>query len=172
VLRSRLVTLSVGCPAGFSGQACRERRYPRNGAIGRHRYRQPTGVGGCVALPDAARECQDALYTCARGSVLPPGYVASCVAPCPPRLLPEGCLARDRRGLIDGAIWPQDGWRLDRLAAMAAARLSSPGLAPPRKKECTGDTGSPIPREARKSLAAILRCAPALRVRRRSPAAC
>jgi hypothetical protein len=41
-------------------------------------------------------------------------------------------LARDRRGLIDGAIWPQDGWRLDRLAAMAAARLSSPGLAPPR----------------------------------------
>jgi uncharacterized protein (DUF736 family) len=59
-------------------------------------------------------------------------------------------------------IWPQDGWRLDRLAAMAAARLSSPGLAPPRKKECAGDAGSPIPREARKSSAAILRCAPAL----------
>jgi hypothetical protein len=45
---------------------------------------------------------------------------------------------------------------------MAAARLSSPGLAPPRKKECAGDTGSPIPRGTRKSLAAILRCAPAL----------
>src|SRR5260370_21516991 len=74
------------------------------------------------------------------------------MAPCPPRLLLGGRLARDHRGLIDGLIWPQDGWRLDRLAAMAAARLSSPGLAPRRKKECAGDIGSPIPREARKSL--------------------
>jgi Protein of unknown function (DUF736) len=37
-----------------------------------------------------------------------------------------------------------------------------PGLAPPRKKECAADIGSPIPRGTRKSLAAILRCAPAL----------
>jgi hypothetical protein len=35
---------------------------------------------------------------------------------------------------------------------MAAARLSSPGLATPRES-ARGDPGSPIPREARKSRA-------------------
>jgi len=39
---------------------------------------------------------------------------------------------------------------LDGLAATAAVRLSSPGLATPRDKSC-GDPDSPIPREPRKS---------------------
>jgi uncharacterized protein (DUF736 family) len=35
-----------------------------------------------------------------------------------------------RRGLIDDAIWPQGRLRLDRLAAMATPRFSSPALRP------------------------------------------
>jgi hypothetical protein len=155
-----------------SPRARRECRYPRGAAIdGTDSVSRRASVAVAMSGGGLVRmRCRLAV----RGirSFAPVNTAASCVAPWPPRLLPTGCLARDRHGLIDGAIWLQDGWRLDRLDAMAAPRLSSPGLAPPRKKECAGDIGSPIPREARKSLRRHPPHAPALRVRRRSPEAC
>src|SRR5260370_30300141 len=51
---------------------------------------------------------------------------------------------------------------------MAAARLSSPGLATPQAR---GPWLRPFLARQESLSAAILRCAPALRVRRRSPAA-
>jgi hypothetical protein len=98
---------TIGCPAVSAVKLAVTAR-SRGGAIERHRYRQPTGVDGCIASRDVAQEYQDA-FPYARVSVFSPGDAASCVAPCPPRLLPRGRLARDRRGLIDGAISPLDG---------------------------------------------------------------
>jgi hypothetical protein len=80
----------------------------------------------------------------------------------PPSLFAGSPLARDRRGLINGTIWPQDGWRIDRLGAMAAARLSSPGLAPRARKSARGTSARPfLARQVSRSVA-ILRCSPAL----------
>ena len=50
---------------------------------------------------------------------------------------------------LDGLIWPEDGCASIASAATASERLSSPGMATPRRRG-RGDPDPPIPREARK----------------------
>jgi uncharacterized protein (DUF736 family) len=68
----------------------------------------PTRVGACTASRELAREMPGPLctreYSCIR-----PVTAASCAGPHVRHVSPWCRLARDRRSLIDGAIWPQDG---------------------------------------------------------------
>ncbi len=50
---------------------------------------------------------------------------------------------------LNGLIWPKDGCASIASAATASGRLSSPGMATPRRRR-RGDPDPPIPREARK----------------------
>ncbi len=63
---------------------------------------------------------------------------------------------------LNGLIWPKDGCASIASAATASGRLSSPGMATPRRRR-RGDPDPPIPREARKPPGhhPPLRCGPA-----------
>src|SRR5882672_2901597 len=96
--------------------------------------------------------------------------------PCLPRLLLARLSGARPARPLDGVIGPQDGRASIALPQWRRRDFLPLGL-PPRKR---GDPGcahssrakKACPREGGGLAAAILRCAPALRVRRRSPAAC
>jgi hypothetical protein len=96
----RLVTALAGWPAGVGRQTGRDRRYPRGAAIER-----TDTVSREVLVSASPRRVR--LGECGTGPSVHQGFpflrpvnAASCVAPCPPRLLPEGRLTRNRHGLF------------------------------------------------------------------------
>ena len=114
-----------------------------------------------VRLAVSSRACLAAVD--APGQVFPRSVrSSSCVSPLPP-LSPYSF--RARHADLEWANLAEGRLRLDRLPATAAGRLSSPA-GPPR-----ADAGTPadgIPRARQESLRpAVLRCAPALRLKPR-----
>jgi hypothetical protein len=101
---------SVAEFGGSQPSSHRESRCSHGGAIERHRspVSRPAALVTALRCRTGPRIIRTTLRS---GGVLfsLPATSPLCAAPCPPCLLPDGRLARDRRGLIDGLIWPQDG---------------------------------------------------------------
>ena len=144
IIRYGIVGLVVGwVMSGCAGrQACREHAVPRRCDRARRycrtdeRWRLHFSTGHGSGMRGAFRY--------ARVSVFSPGDAASCVAPCPPRLLPKGLLARD-----------------DAVSSMARSHRWTAAPRSPCRNGCAATFfpwASPIPRGDKK-VAALPSCA-------------